>query len=238
VPLDAHGCPACPHPGIGPAIQGSPDVNVNGRPALRVDDPGMHAACCGTNTWTATVGSQTVFINGKGAHRMGDQNRHCGGMGQLVEGSPNVMVGESSSGGGGAGGSGNAGAAGGGGGSGGGGSGGSGPGGGGGGSGGSGPGGGGGGSSGSGASGNAAGGGSPGSPPEEHPVEPDQIEVHLIDTSGKPIQRQVRYELTLPDGSTLTGQSDATGVFKLTALTQRGDCKLVLPEIDDAMRRR
>lgn len=102
VPLDTHGCPACPHPAaIGPAIQGSPNVNVNSRPALRVDDPGMHAACCGTNQWTATQGSLTVFINGKAAHRMGDQNRHCGGIGQLVEGSPNVMVGESSGGGGG-----------------------------------------------------------------------------------------------------------------------------------------
>jgi uncharacterized Zn-binding protein involved in type VI secretion len=95
VPLDVHGCPACPHPGIGPAVQGSPDVNVNRRPALRVDDRGVHAACCQTNTWTATKGSLTVFINGKGAHRMGDQTRHCGGMGQLVEGSPNVIVGDS-----------------------------------------------------------------------------------------------------------------------------------------------
>jgi uncharacterized Zn-binding protein involved in type VI secretion len=95
VPLDAHGCPACPHPAIGPAIQGSPDVNVNKRPALRVDDPGIHSACCGANTWTATQGCMTVFINGKSAHRMGDQNRHCGGMGQLVEGSPNVVVGDS-----------------------------------------------------------------------------------------------------------------------------------------------
>jgi uncharacterized Zn-binding protein involved in type VI secretion len=94
VALDAHGCPACPHPGIGPAIQGSPDVNVNRRPALRVDDPGVHAACCGKNTWTATKGSLTVFINGKGAHRMGDETRHCGGIGQLVEGSPNVIVGD------------------------------------------------------------------------------------------------------------------------------------------------
>jgi len=103
VPLDAHGCPACPHPAAGPAIQGSPDVNVNRRPALRVDDPGLHTACCGANTWTATKGSATVFINGKSAHRMGDQTRHCGGMGQLVEGSPNVIVGESSSGSGGGG---------------------------------------------------------------------------------------------------------------------------------------
>lgn len=94
VPADAHGCPACPHPAIGPAIAGSANVNVNGRPALRVDDPGIHTACCGPNTWTATTGSATVFINGKHAHRRGDQVRHCGGVGQLVEGSPNVYVGD------------------------------------------------------------------------------------------------------------------------------------------------
>jgi len=93
-----HGCPACPHPAIGPAITGSPVVTVNGRPALRVDDLGVHAACCGTNSWTATQGSLTVFIDGKGAHRMTDQNRHCGGMGQLIEGSQNVIVGEDSGG--------------------------------------------------------------------------------------------------------------------------------------------
>jgi hypothetical protein len=46
----------------------------------------------------------TVFINGKGAHRMGDPTRHCGGIGQLIEGSPNVIVGESGSAGGGRGG--------------------------------------------------------------------------------------------------------------------------------------
>lgn len=93
VPADVHGCPACPHPCIGPAIQGSPNVNVNGMPALRVDDKGMHAACCNTNMWTAQAGSSTVFINGKKAHRMGDADKHCGGMGQLIGGSPNVMSG-------------------------------------------------------------------------------------------------------------------------------------------------
>lgn len=100
VPLDAHGCPACPHPALGPAIRGSSDVNVNGRPALRVDDPGIHAACCGGNTWVATKGSATVFINGKAAHRVGDQSRHCGGMGQLIDGSRNVVVGDAGGGGG------------------------------------------------------------------------------------------------------------------------------------------
>ena len=73
VPADAHGCPACPHPCVGPAIVGSPDVNVNNLPAMRVDDTGIHAACCGPNTWSAKAGSGTVFINNKAAHRLGDR---------------------------------------------------------------------------------------------------------------------------------------------------------------------
>jgi uncharacterized Zn-binding protein involved in type VI secretion len=93
-PVDAHGCPACPHPATGPAIAGSPDVNVNGRPAVRVGDNGIHGACCGSNGWTARSGSATVFINGKQAHRLGDATGHCGGLGRLVEGSPNVIVGD------------------------------------------------------------------------------------------------------------------------------------------------
>jgi hypothetical protein len=91
--LDAHGCPSCPHPTLGPGIAGSPDVLVNNLPALRVDDPGVHAVCCNTNTWTALYGSTTVFFNGKGAYRKDDTSKHCGGMGQLIEGSPNVMTG-------------------------------------------------------------------------------------------------------------------------------------------------
>lgn len=93
VPADAHGCPACPHPCVGPAIVGSPDTLVNKRPALRVGDKGIHAACCGTNMWTAAAGSGTVFINNKGAHRQTDAVVHCGGMGRLIEGSTNVIVG-------------------------------------------------------------------------------------------------------------------------------------------------
>ena len=93
VPVDAHGCPACPHPGVGPAIVGSPDVYVNYRPALRVGDKGIHAACCGPNTWVATTGSVTVLINHKGAHRLSDLDTHCGGVGQMIEGSNDVITG-------------------------------------------------------------------------------------------------------------------------------------------------
>lgn len=53
----------------------------------------IDAACCGPNTWNAGMGSGTVFINGKQAHRLGDMTRHCGGVGKLIEGSANVIVG-------------------------------------------------------------------------------------------------------------------------------------------------
>lgn len=231
VPVDTHGCPACPHPGIGPAIQGSPDVNVNKRPALRVDDPGIHAACCGTNTWTATKGSMTVFINGKSAHRMGDQNRHCGGMGQLVEGSPNVIVGDSGGGGGGgtqSAASGTAAAS-------------------------SGRGAGttSGSATGAAAHGNSGGaatagagtGSSPASartaPASSAPVgavsppgvEEHQLECALITSNG--VDRPgVSYQITLPDGVEKTGSSGFDGVIRLSGLTVSGQARLFLPDID------
>jgi hypothetical protein len=43
--------------------------------------------------WTATGGSKTVFINGQAAHRVDDLDQHCGGVGKMVEGSPNVFTG-------------------------------------------------------------------------------------------------------------------------------------------------
>jgi uncharacterized Zn-binding protein involved in type VI secretion len=92
-PADAHGCPSCPHGVQGPAVGGSPNVNVNGRAALRVGDPGIHGASCGPNTWTAAAGSGTVFINGKPAHRKGDMQTHCGGVGQLSSASGDVFAG-------------------------------------------------------------------------------------------------------------------------------------------------
>lgn len=90
---DAHGCVACPHIVIGPAVQGSSDVLVNNLPALRLGDAGIHATCCGANTWNANSGSSSVLINCKPAHRMNDETKHCGGTGTLIEGSPDVIVG-------------------------------------------------------------------------------------------------------------------------------------------------
>lgn len=94
VPADAHGCPACPHPAQGPALNGSPNVMVNNRPAFRDKDPGIHIACCGPNTWNADGGSGTVMINNLAAHRKGDKDKHCGGTGIMQEGSDNVKTGD------------------------------------------------------------------------------------------------------------------------------------------------
>ena len=91
--VDAHGCPGCPHAAQGPAICGSPTIRIDGRPALRVGDRGVHAACCGPNTWVALEGSGTVFIDGRPLHRLGDNAAHCGGTGRLIEGSSTVSVG-------------------------------------------------------------------------------------------------------------------------------------------------
>jgi len=76
---------------------------TNSRPAFRKDDTGIHAACCNQNTWKAVQGSATVFINNKEAVRLGDQTKHCGGSGNMIEGSDNVMIGGASAGGGGGG---------------------------------------------------------------------------------------------------------------------------------------
>lgn len=91
---DGHGCKECIHTVVGPAVQGSPDVIINGKPAIRKGDGGIHALCCGPNTWNAAGGSQTVIVNGKPAFRLHDKTTHCGGVGQAIEGSANVIIGD------------------------------------------------------------------------------------------------------------------------------------------------
>jgi uncharacterized Zn-binding protein involved in type VI secretion len=92
VDADAHGCPACPHPGVGPIVTASTDVFVNKKGAARQDDLGIHAVCCGPNTFTVAKGSPTVYVNGKPFARMNDKTKHCGGSGPIIEGSPDVYV--------------------------------------------------------------------------------------------------------------------------------------------------
>lgn len=93
-PVDTHGCPACPHPNVvGPSISASSNVFVNGAPALRIDDLGMHTSCCGTNMWMVIQASAQVFVNGSQVVRQGDMTQHCGGVGKMIEASGNVSDG-------------------------------------------------------------------------------------------------------------------------------------------------
>lgn len=94
VPVDSHGHDCCLHSALGPAVMGSPDCYINGVAALRVGDPGTHSACCGENTWKAATGAPGVFINDLPAHRVRDTTNHCGGVGVLITGSPNVVIGD------------------------------------------------------------------------------------------------------------------------------------------------
>jgi len=87
-PSDAHGPPACPHPTVGPIFSGSPNVSIDGLPAARVGDTGVHSACCGPNMYSIATGDEDVLIEGKPAARKGDRTAHCGGPGRLIEGSP------------------------------------------------------------------------------------------------------------------------------------------------------
>lgn len=90
---DSHSCSSCPHSVLGPSVCGSGDVLINLRPALRVADYGTHRNCCGSQRWSAAGGAPCVLINGRRPHRSGDRTEHCGGMGQLAGGSPNVLIG-------------------------------------------------------------------------------------------------------------------------------------------------
>ena len=92
VAADAHGCPACPHPAVGPITVGSPNVNINKKPAGRLDDIGAHAVCCGANNFTIVKGSPTVYVNNKPLARRGDKTKHCGGTGPIIAGSPDVLI--------------------------------------------------------------------------------------------------------------------------------------------------
>jgi len=91
-PSDGHGKDCCSHSVEGPAVKGSPNVFINNRQTMRLNDPGVHSSCCGSNTWKTASGASTVFINNRKAVRIEDKTIHCGGSGKMIEGSSNVFI--------------------------------------------------------------------------------------------------------------------------------------------------
>jgi len=77
-----------------PSIEGSPDVMVNGQPAVRVGDHfathTLPAPPLSPHDSVSAQGSQTVFANNKAVTRVGDQTS-CSDT--VAIGSPNVFVG-------------------------------------------------------------------------------------------------------------------------------------------------
>ena len=59
-------------------------MTVDGLPAARVGDTGIHAAWCGNSTFTIASGDPSVLIDGRPAAMVGSQTNHCGGTGSIV----------------------------------------------------------------------------------------------------------------------------------------------------------
>jgi hypothetical protein len=55
--------------------------------------------------------------------------------------------------------------------------------------------------------------------------------VVLLDPQDKPAAN-VQFELTFPDGTKQTGKTGADGLIKFENLTQKGQCKLILPDFE------
>lgn len=83
-PADSHGCPACPHVTVGPIISGSPLILIDGKPAARQGDAGVHAACCDGNHYKISGATGEVIIGGRRAAKIGDATTHCGGSGNII----------------------------------------------------------------------------------------------------------------------------------------------------------
>ncbi|MBK8253168.1 MAG: PAAR domain-containing protein [Polyangiaceae bacterium] len=79
----------------GIATNGSPNVDINGKAALRVCDKGVgETGPCTGNRWEPIMGSSTVEVNGKPLVRVTDMTQHFAcGMGVMIDGSPNVVAG-------------------------------------------------------------------------------------------------------------------------------------------------
>jgi len=91
---DKASCPTCNTP-LTPAIEGSPNVFINGKPAMRAGDsyaPGFCPVCLtSVPSRKLEKGSSSVFINGVPAGRIGDA---LSGGGVVIGGSSNVFIGD------------------------------------------------------------------------------------------------------------------------------------------------
>lgn len=93
-PKCRHGKSCCPHSTKGKYTQGSPNVDADNCPLVRVGDEFAHDdKCCDSNKGTAAKGSTKVTCNNRPVHRDKDRTKHCGGDGKGDGGCPKVLAG-------------------------------------------------------------------------------------------------------------------------------------------------
>lgn len=87
-----HGVPVCcPHFVTGEIVRGSPDTNVNGLPAARLNDCVEHN-CPHCGIGYISTASTTLQANGKGVARLGDEVTYPAGSGVITTASDNVFT--------------------------------------------------------------------------------------------------------------------------------------------------
>lgn len=91
---DQSACAACGI--VGSAVAASGNVQTNALGALRMGDTGLYACCCTKKSpveWIATAGAATVLINNEPAVAITYRTTAPTGVGALLVGSGNVLVG-------------------------------------------------------------------------------------------------------------------------------------------------
>jgi hypothetical protein len=66
---------------------------------------------------------------------------------------------------------------------------------------------------------------------EEQDLRTDFIEVQVVDARGRP-RPSVRYQLHFPNGTQVTGVTDADGMLRHERLEQSGEAVLILPDVE------
>jgi hypothetical protein len=67
--------------------------------------------------------------------------------------------------------------------------------------------------------------------PIEREIKDDQIEILVVNANETPMA-DIEFKLTFPDGSTKTGRTAGDGLIRFSNLTQRGECTLDFPGLE------
>lgn len=67
--------------------------------------------------------------------------------------------------------------------------------------------------------------------PAHDPVETHWIEIELVGEDDEPIPGEA-YEITMPDGSVVSGTLDQNGLARIENIPVAGNCQITFPKLD------